>query len=421
MRRQDEMYASFILDEEEEKLDWSASTRGGGSSEDSGAASPAVTGHATTNAVTPPLDDDQAVAKGQKTQSTSDKRREQNRLTVQRFYYRKKSMREEEARLTQEFAALRATISDEAHANKQSETTQLVLLKESLQHQNELLRDMISNQIQQQVHFGCAFKATHQFVQAALQQIFEHKNAAQTSSATRFSALGWDCAGSVHSNATDGTTLQQFVFSKSLRSQITESQLAQQTLEMWTPSNPMHTHLFPAYTQSQIRLLQRIDDRNLIAMQTIRTNQHHRQRNSQEPELLPQQEQLGLGPSTLSHPSSSSDRKVCALLHVSLAEVEPNGCVFFLRSISREHYELSDSDSPSTASESLEWLDVFNWCTLTSGRDGSTEVSWGIRLSPLAHFGMSAFEWLTVELARVVRWEAAVLGSSLVQRQEQEE
>lgn len=206
--------------------------------------------------------------------------------------------------------------------------------------------------------------ACHQLVQATLQEIVEHKNAVQTSSTTHFSALGWNCRGSMPSSATDttSTSSQEFIFSKSFSLEISAFQLAQRTLEMWTPSDPMHTHLFPAYTRSRLRLLQRIDERNFIVMQMITTNRHHQPNQEPEHEQVQQQMYQELDPNTLSVSMSSLDRKVGALLHVSMVNAEPNRCVFFLRSIPREHYELSDSDSTSTASERLEWLDVFNWC-----------------------------------------------------------
>lgn len=57
-------------------------------------------------------------------------------------------------------------------------------------------------------------------------------------------------------------------------------------------------------------------------------------------------------------------------------------------------------------------------CTLTKGQHGDTEVTWGIRASPPAHFGMSAFEWLLFELTRTVRWEAAAVDTALMHTQD---
>lgn len=57
-------------------------------------------------------------------------------------------MRDEEVRLTGEFNALRALVSDTSNGSQQSELTQLILLKETLQHQNEFLRRMLSSQSQ---------------------------------------------------------------------------------------------------------------------------------------------------------------------------------------------------------------------------------------------------------------------------------
>lgn len=324
-------------------------------------------------------------------------------------------LRKEEERLVQKFAALRTAISDEAHVGQQSETTQLILLKVSLQHQNALLREMTSEQSQQQLLFGRAFKATHQvrcifsttlralhlndskahliiaiglcssqqvlgnmesnlvpheyisqvsdatcaqLIQTALQEISEHKTAVQTVSQAHFSALGWDWRGGAppSSSSASGTmSSQRFAFSKSICSDISVLQLAQRTLSMWTPADPVHSHLFPAYIQSRLRLLQQIDDHNLIVMQTMTTNRHSTMTNH-EPEQSQQDADTSISPTF-----SSSDRRAAALLHVSLVETEPNGCTFFLRSIPREHYELDGVDLAPSTTEQLEWLDVFNW------------------------------------------------------------
>lgn len=71
-------------------------------------------------------------------------------------------MREEEARLRQEFAELSATLSERSTANEQSRTTRLILLKESLQHQNDLLRERMSAQTQLVLQFRRAFTAGRQ-------------------------------------------------------------------------------------------------------------------------------------------------------------------------------------------------------------------------------------------------------------------
>lgn len=71
-------------------------------------------------------------------------------------------MREEEARLRREFAVLSATLSERSVASEQSEATQLILLKESLQHQNGLLRERMAVQTQLVRQFRRAFTAGRQ-------------------------------------------------------------------------------------------------------------------------------------------------------------------------------------------------------------------------------------------------------------------
>lgn len=63
--------------------------------------------------------------------------------------------------MTQEFAATREAINDDNHASTQSRTTQRILLRESLQREDERLREMISSQVHQQLLFGRAFKTAH--------------------------------------------------------------------------------------------------------------------------------------------------------------------------------------------------------------------------------------------------------------------
>ncbi|GAB9467317.1 hypothetical protein Gpo141_00004667 [Globisporangium polare] len=351
-------------------------------------------------------------------------------------------MRDEEERLTQEFAATREAINDDNHASTQSRTTQRILLRESLQREDERLREMISSQVHQQLLFGRAFKTAHkhnieslesnlpahecipqvseaasvQLVQATHHEISERKTAIQSSSTAPFSALGWDCKCTLPSSPSDGASSQYpCVLSESSDSGILAVRLlALRTLHLWTPSNASeHAQLFPAHTQSRLRLLQQIDDRSIIVLQTIAVQR--------EPDGGAQQaKQRERDPSALlfSAITSNAGWNGRTILHVSLVETHPSEVLFFVRSVPPEHYELDDVDTESTiTSENSKWLDVFNWCKLANRRHGSIEVTWGSRVSPPVHFSASAFEWLIYELTRVVRWEAAVVNTSLVSTQ----
>lgn len=72
-------------------------------------------------------------------------------------------MREEEAQLAQEYEKLRALIKEPTRASQQhSEYTRLVLFKETLQHQNELLREMVVSQTQSFEQLQRTFKRHRQ-------------------------------------------------------------------------------------------------------------------------------------------------------------------------------------------------------------------------------------------------------------------
>lgn len=323
-------------------------------------------------------------------------------------------------RLTQEFVALRAEIRDEAYARKRSKTTTLILVAESLQLENELLRDQIAFQSHHALRFGrvyesacqvpprplasphtrevhmsscesvfvCVFVVVSQhqrfvgetesslppveiiprvspagcdlLVQTTLQEITEPKNTVQTSSGAHTCVLGWDCRVAP-TPGTTGAALQQFGFTKSLVSDLSALQVAQRTLDLWTSCAANdHAQLCSPHSPSRLRLLQRIDERNLILLQTFSTNQAQ------------QAQHRGRDPSALLFSSSGStvDKKTRAIVHVSLVETDPNAVVFFVRSIPPEHYELDygpdafateASPSTTTTSDRFEWVSVFNW------------------------------------------------------------
>lgn len=61
-----------------------------------------------------------------------------------------------------------------------------------------------------------------------------------------------------------------------------------------------------------------------------------------------------------------------------------------------------------------ELVSVLSRCTLTRRSLGIVEATCGSRVAPLESFEKSAFEGLICELSRIVRWETAVLDTSLV-------
>ncbi|KAF1316120.1 hypothetical protein FI667_g15631, partial [Globisporangium splendens] len=343
--------------------------------------------------------------KAKRHRRTLEERREQNRLTVQRFYYRKKTMRAEEARLAQEYEKLRGTIREATRDTQQhSEYTQLVLLKESLQHQNQLLRDMVSTRAHSfdQLHRTFARHSqrlretaepatSFEFIPMVSQEECNHLVRVQ------FTLHDWECH--LDPSPPECKDSAQFMFVKRIPANLRPVQVAQQTLEMWTKSSEVHAQLFPNYVHSSARVLQQINESNFIILQKI-------EKRCETP--------LDSFEHCCSIPNRAVQR-VQTILHVAFIPLESNqGYTVLMRSIAPHHYELESDDKSSEIP--TEWMDTFSWCTIS---EGTNEVTWGgkIRTSgttPAAtFFDMSIFDWVIYEITRTVYWETAISESSV--------
>lgn len=179
----------------------------------------------------------------------------------------------------------------------------------------------------------------------------------------------------------------RFIFTKRFAAGVSAAQLTERTLNMWTPSNAMHAHIFPVYAHSELRLLQRVDDRNLIVLQTLAMSDRGVSPSSSlaDATLTPASgesgsnsidlqrhmllSELNAAPGTPTDTRSSSSSSVGqkltrAVLHVAMVGRGEGQRVFFTRSIPPIHYELSRASTTTVepaSSNNPEWVELFNW------------------------------------------------------------
>lgn len=212
-----------------------------------------------------------------------------------------------------------------------------------------------------------------EFTRRALQDIEEHKALIPTANGLQLAVFGWDSALVAPGDASSANS-PRFVFTKHFTPGNSAAQLAEQTLKMWTPSDPMHAHLFPVYAHSELRLLQQIDARTFVLLQTLAVSDRGvasastDDTSEHEPDVTELQSRLLLSDVPLATASLGSDdsasgsdtvrQKVMrAVLHVVLVEHSVSEWVFVVRSIPSVHYELSRSNTGLDD----EWIDFFNW------------------------------------------------------------